>query len=97
MVHLIVLRMVQIKTLQTVHLLRYRHGIFDSLGIVLSVVILLVVGVLPFGLMMIADALTGRGCMGYIILVGLILGLIYVFYQLLENILFELFIINLPY
>lgn len=72
-------------------------GIFDSLGIVLSVVILLVVGVLPFGLMMIADALTGRGCMGYIILVGLILGLIYIFYQLLENILFELFIINLPY
>lgn len=28
MVHLIVLRMVQIKTLQTVHLLRYRHNIF---------------------------------------------------------------------
>lgn len=72
-------------------------GIFDSLGIVLSVIILLIVGVLPFGLMMIADALTGRGCTGYIILVGLILGLIYVIYQLLENILFELFIINLPY
>ena len=72
-------------------------GIFDSLGLFLSVVILLIVGVLPFGLMMIADALTGRGCMGYIILVGLIFGLIYIFYQLLENILFELFIINLPY
>ena len=34
---------------------------------------------------------------GIIIVVGCILGLLYTVYQLLEKILFEMFIINLPY
>ena len=65
---------------------------------VLTAVIVLVIVVLVFGgIHLIASAFMAIPVGGILLLVGSILGLIYCAYQLLEKILFELFIINLPY
>lgn len=72
-------------------------SIFDSLNVALAFIILLVVSAIPLFLMSIVDVFTQKGAVGCLILVAPILGCLYVIYQLLENILFELFIINLPY
>lgn len=76
----------------------YFHlGIFDSLGVILALVILIVI-VVPFLLLHgVIEAIFTSSMYGPIIVVVLILGLLYVVYQLLEQILFGLFIINLPY
>ena len=76
----------------------YFHlGIFDSLGVILALVILIVI-VVPFLLLHgVIEAIFTSSMYGPIIVVGLILVLLYVVYQLLEQILFGLFIINLPY
>lgn len=72
-------------------------GVFDSMGLLTAVIIFVVI-VLIFGsFSLIADAFNGFPFGGILILVGSLLGLIYCAYELLEKILFELFIINLPY
>jgi len=72
-------------------------GIFDSMGVVLAMIVLVIVGFPLMFLRGIISAFSSIPGAGIILCVGLILGLIYVIYQLLENILFELFLINLPY
>lgn len=72
-------------------------GIFDSLslGVALLIIVLIAVPILFLG--SIIQVLFNMSYGGIIIAIGLIFGLIYTIYQLLEKILFELFIINLPY
>ncbi|WP_251619836.1 SH3 domain-containing protein [Odoribacter lunatus] len=72
-------------------------GIFESLGITLAVIIFVVVGIGFVLVSALSKALIAMNPWGFIPAVVMILGLLYVLYQLLENILFELFIINLPY
>lgn len=75
----------------------FHLGIFDSVGVIVALIILIVI-VAPFFLLKgVIEALFTNSMYGPIIVVALILGAIYVIYQLLEQILFELFIINLPY
>ena len=62
-------------------------GLFESFGLLVAVVILHAL----------IQALFSIPWLGWLLAVGLILGLLYTIYQLLEKILFELFIINLPY
>lgn len=72
-------------------------GLFESFGLLVAVVILVVLGfVVVYGHALI-QALFSISWLGWLLAVGLILGLLYTIYQLLEKILFELFIINLPY
>lgn len=72
-------------------------GLFESFGLLVAVVILVVLGfVVVYGHALI-QALFSIPWLGWLLAVGLILGLLYTIYQLLEKILFELFIINLPY
>ena len=72
-------------------------GIFDSMGLLIAVVVFVVLGfILVLGHSIIA-ALFKIPYWGWFLSVGLILLLLYTFYQLIEKILFELFIINLPY
>ncbi len=75
----------------------FHLGIFDSVGVIIAMIILIVI-VVPFILLrgVIASLFTGS-VYGPLIVVALILVVIYVIYQLLEQILFEMFIINLPY
>ena len=72
-------------------------GVFDSMTLTVAIIILVVICVFfAFGssiFLMISAIPVG----GIIIVVGCILGLLYTVYQLLEKILFEMFIINLPY
>ena len=71
--------------------------LFESFGLLVAVVILVVLGfVVVYGHALI-QALFSIPLLGWLLAVGLILGLLYTIYQLLEKILFELFIINLPY
>jgi hypothetical protein len=72
-------------------------GIFDGLSLLVAVIILVVIAFPILYIGSIVQALFGAGIGGIIACVALILGLIYTVYQLLENILFELFLINLPY
>jgi hypothetical protein len=72
-------------------------GIFDGLSLLVAVIILVVIAFPILYIGSIVQVLFGAGIGGIIACVGLILGLIYTVYQLLENILFELFLINLPY
>jgi hypothetical protein len=72
-------------------------GIFEGLSLLVALIILVVIAFPIRYIGSIVQALFGAGSGGIIVCVALILGLIYTLYQLLENILFELFLINLPY
>lgn len=72
-------------------------NIFDTLSLLVAGLLFVVFGLLFFLIRLIVEALTGAGCFGWVMIAVLILGWLYVLYQLLEKILFELFIINLPY
>lgn len=72
-------------------------GIFDGLSLLVAVIILVVIAFPIMYIGSIVKALWSVPSVGIILSIGLILGLIYAVYQLLENILFELFLINLPY
>ncbi|MBR5403269.1 MAG: hypothetical protein IK113_03475 [Bacteroidales bacterium] len=75
----------------------FKLSIFDTLSLLLAVLLFVVFGVLFFLIRLIVEALLGTGFLAWIIIPALILSWLYVLYQLLEKILFELFIINLPY
>jgi hypothetical protein len=72
-------------------------GLFDGLSLLVAVIILVVIAFPLIFIGSIVEALFNNGIFGIIVCVALTLGLIYTAYQLLENILFELFLINLPY
>jgi len=72
-------------------------GVFDGLSLLVAVIVLVVIAFPLLYIGSLVDMLFSRGIGGMIICIALILGLIYTVYQLLENILFELFLINLPY
>jgi hypothetical protein len=72
-------------------------GIFDSFGLLLAVVIIVILAFPIIYMHNIVEALWNIPTVGIVLTIVLILGLIYTVYQLLENILFELFLINLPY
>lgn len=73
-------------------------GIFDSMSVILALIIIIVIIVpLYYSSSIISSIFSGLPVVGPIVCIVLILGIIYVIYQLLEKILFELFIINLPY
>lgn len=73
-------------------------GIFDSIGVILALVIIIVIIVPLFYLRSVIEGIFLRlPIAGPIIIIGLIFLILYVIYQLVEKILFELFIINLPY
>jgi len=72
-------------------------GIFEGLSLLIAVIILVIIAFPLIYLRSIVDALFARGIYGIIFCIALILGLIGVVYLLLENILYELFLINLPY
>lgn len=75
----------------------FHLGIFDSVGVIVAIIILIVI-VAPFFLLRgVIESIFSSSIYGPFIVVGLILAAIYVIYQLLEQILFEMFIINLPY
>ena len=72
-------------------------GIFDSMGLLVAVIIVVVLGfIVVYGHAIIA-ALFSIPVAGWLLGAGLIIGLLYSIYQLIEKILFELFIINLPF
>lgn len=72
-------------------------GLFDTLSLLVAVLLFVVFGALFYLIRLIVEAIMGTGCLAWIIIPVLVLGWLYVLYQLLEKILFELFIINLPY
>lgn len=73
-------------------------GIFDSMSVIVALIIIIVIIVPLFYLSsFIGSIFNGLPVAGPVIIIALILGIIYIIYQLLEKILFELFIINLPY
>jgi len=72
-------------------------GIFDGLSVIIALVVLIAILVPIFLLRGVIGAIFGFGIPGVLFGIALILFLIYAIYQLLENILFELFLINLPY
>lgn len=72
-------------------------GIFESMSFLVAVIIIVVICFPLIYLRAIVEAIKVMGCFSMFFAVILILGFIYVFYHLLEKILFELFIINLPY
>lgn len=72
-------------------------GIFESMSLLVAVIIIVVICFPLIYLRAIVEAIKVMGCFSMFFAVILILGFIYVFYHLLEKILFELFIINLPY
>lgn len=75
----------------------FHLGIFDSVGVILALVLIIVI-VAPFFLLRgVIEAIFSSSIIGPFIVVALILAAFYAIYQLLEQILFELFIINLPY
>lgn len=75
----------------------FKLNIFDTLSLLIAGILFVVFGFLFYLIRLIVEALMGTGCLGWIMIPCLVLGWLYVLYQLLEKILFELFIINLPY
>lgn len=75
----------------------FKLSIFNSLGILVCILILVVIAFPLIYMGSIFSLFSSLGIPGILLCVGLILGLLYAFYQLLENVLFELFLINLPY
>ena len=72
-------------------------GIFDSMSLLVALIIIVAICVPLFFLRGVVESIMNSGCVGMSACVLLLLGLIYVIYQLIEKVLFELFIINLPY
>lgn len=72
-------------------------GIFDSMSVIVALVVIIIIIVPLFMFHSAIESLFTLPIYGPIICIVLLLGLIYIIYQLLEKILFELFIINLPY
>ena len=72
-------------------------GIFDSMSLLVAVIVILIIIVPLYYISSLATGLFGIPVAGPVICIGIILGCLYVVYQLIEKILFELFIINLPY
>lgn len=72
-------------------------GIFDSMSVIVALIIVVVIIVPLFMFHSVIESLFSLPTVGPIVCIVLILGLIYIIYQLIEKILFELFIINLPY
>ena len=72
-------------------------GIFDSMSLLVAMIIIVVICVPLLIWHNIIGALFQAGCAGMFAAVALILILLYVLYQLVEKVLFELLIINLPY
>ncbi len=72
-------------------------GIFDSMSLLVAVIVILVIIVPLYYISSLATGLFAIPVAGPIVCIGVILGCLYVVYQLIEKILFELFIINLPY
>lgn len=72
-------------------------NIFDSMGLLVAIVVFVVIGVIFVSIAAMSEAIFSGGGIKWIFIVIMILGLLFVAYQLLEKILFELFIINLPY
>jgi len=72
-------------------------GIFDSMSLLVALIIIVVICVPLFFLRGVVESIMNAGCVGMTVCVSLLLVLIYVIYQLIEKILFELFIVNLPY
>ncbi|MDR1182804.1 MAG: hypothetical protein LBL13_12580 [Bacteroidales bacterium] len=72
-------------------------GIFGGLSMLITVIILVIIAFPLVYVRSIVEIFSGMPVIGIVLSIGLILGLIFTAYQLLENILFELFIINLPY
>jgi hypothetical protein len=78
-------------------LLFFSLGIFDGLSLLVAIIILIGIAFPIFYISSIVQALLNIPNGGIFVCIALILGLIYIVYQLLEIILFELFLINLPY
>ena len=72
-------------------------GIFDSMSLLVAMIVIVVICVPLFFLRGVVESIMNSGCVGMSACVVLLLVLIYVIYQLIEKILFEIFIINLPY
>lgn len=72
-------------------------GIFDSMSLLVALIVIVVICVPLFFLRGVVESIMNSGCVGMSACVVLLLVLIYVIYQLIEKILFEIFIINLPY
>lgn len=72
-------------------------GLFDSMTLTVAVIVLVVIVVFFVFGSSLFGMIAGIPGVGIIIIIAAILGFIYTIYQLLEKILFELFIINLPY
>lgn len=73
-------------------------GIFDSMSLIVALAIIIVI-IFPLYYLgsFMSSLFTNLPIVGPIVCIVLILAVLYVVYQLLEKILFELFIINLPY
>lgn len=70
---------------------------FDKMGLLLGIVILALVLIVPLFMSSIIGALIGNPYTGLFAIVVLILVPLYIAYQLIEHIVFELFLYNLPY
>lgn len=76
----------------------FHLGILDSLGLVVAIIVIVVVIAIVFILCgPLSSIFNAIPWGGPIILICLVLLGIYIIYQMLEKILFEMFIINLPY
>ena len=75
----------------------FNLGIFDSMGLLVALIVIVVICVPLFLLRGVFEAVMQSGCVGMGAAVAIVLVVLYVIYQLVEKILFELFIINLPY
>jgi len=71
-------------------------GIFGSLGVLMAVIILVIIAFPLIFIRSIVSLLNGIPVVGIILSLALILGLLYAVYELLDSILFETFLINLP-
>ena len=72
-------------------------SIFDSMSLLVAMIVIVVICVPLYLLRGAVESIMMSGCTGMASAVLLILALLAVIYQLIEKILFELFIINLPY
>lgn len=76
----------------------FHLGLLDSLGLIVAIIVIVIVIAIVFLLCgPLSSILNGIPWAGPIILICLVLGGLYIIYQMLEKILFEMFIINLPY
>ena len=74
----------------------FKLGFFGKFGVLISLIVLVIVAVPLLFVGAIVEAFDGAPVVGIVLIVGIILGALYSIYNLLENILFEMFLINLP-